>query len=68
LKIRFFITMPKSIAPFPYPPALLGQALFPRVKENGMADVFISYSRKDKAFVQTLHEALGAREREPWID
>jgi hypothetical protein len=33
-----------------------------------MADVFISYSRKDKAFVQRLDEALRQRGREAWID
>ena len=33
-----------------------------------MADVFISYSRRDKAFVQRLHEALKARGREAWVD
>lgn len=29
---------------------------------------FISYSRKDSAFVRRLHEALIARGREPWVD
>lgn len=33
-----------------------------------MADVFISYSRKDKAFVQRLEEALKQRERKAWVD
>ncbi|MBW4692913.1 MAG: TIR domain-containing protein [Lyngbya sp. HA4199-MV5] len=33
-----------------------------------MSDVFISYSRKDKAFVQTLHTALQAHHRDTWID
>ena len=33
-----------------------------------MADVFISYSRKDKDFVRDLHEALAARERDTWVD
>ena len=33
-----------------------------------MADVFISYSRKDKDFVQRLDEALKKREREAWVD
>ena len=33
-----------------------------------MADVFISYSRKDKAFVQRLDEALQQHEREAWVD
>ncbi|MGH2412874.1 MAG: TIR domain-containing protein, partial [Microcystaceae cyanobacterium] len=33
-----------------------------------MTDVFISYSRKDKIFVQTLHDALKASHRETWVD
>lgn len=33
-----------------------------------MPDVFISYSRKDKTFVQSLHEALSAHNREAWVD
>jgi tetratricopeptide (TPR) repeat protein len=33
-----------------------------------MADVFISYSRKDKGFVRRLDEALKSRKREAWID
>jgi len=33
-----------------------------------MSDVFISYSRKDKAFVERLHDALKAQDRETWID
>ncbi|HEY9619682.1 MAG TPA: TIR domain-containing protein [Crinalium sp.] len=33
-----------------------------------MSDVFISYSRKDKDFVKTLHEALGAHNRDTWVD
>jgi len=33
-----------------------------------MADVFISYSRKDKDFVRRLHESLTAHERDTWID
>lgn len=33
-----------------------------------MADVFISYSRKDKAFVQQLQQALEAAKRDVWID
>jgi len=33
-----------------------------------MADVFISYSRKDKAFVQRLDAALQERKREAWVD
>jgi WD40 repeat protein len=30
--------------------------------------IFISYSRKDTAFVRRLHEALAARQRETWVD
>ncbi len=33
-----------------------------------MTDVFISYSRKDKDFVQHLHEAIVAEGRETWVD
>ncbi|UBF26897.1 CHASE2 domain-containing protein [Kovacikia minuta CCNUW1] len=33
-----------------------------------MTDVFISYSRKDKEFVRTLHTALKADQRETWVD
>ena len=33
-----------------------------------MADVFISYSRKDKEFVHGLHQALEARDRDAWVD
>ncbi|MEO6567771.1 MAG: toll/interleukin-1 receptor domain-containing protein, partial [Opitutaceae bacterium] len=33
-----------------------------------MADVFISYSRKDSAFVKRLDEALTSRGRKTWVD
>jgi TIR domain/Eukaryotic translation initiation factor eIF2A len=33
-----------------------------------MADVFISYSRKDKDFVKALHAALTQQNRETWVD
>ena len=33
-----------------------------------MADVFISYSRKDAAFVRRLSDALEQRQREAWVD
>src|SRR5207253_10852124 len=33
-----------------------------------MADVFISYSRKDIDFVRHLLEALAARNRKAWVD
>ncbi|MBW4695571.1 MAG: CHASE2 domain-containing protein [Lyngbya sp. HA4199-MV5] len=33
-----------------------------------MADVFISYSRKDKKFVESLYAALNANKRDIWVD
>src|SRR5881409_3619155 len=33
-----------------------------------MADIFISYSRKDKDFVHRLDESLKSRGREAWVD
>ncbi len=33
-----------------------------------MADLFISYSRTDKPFVQRLHAALAGRQRDVWVD
>ncbi|WNZ45770.1 toll/interleukin-1 receptor domain-containing protein [Leptolyngbya boryana CZ1] len=33
-----------------------------------MTDVFISYSRKDKLFVERLHNALKDQGRETWVD
>lgn len=33
-----------------------------------MSDVFISYSRKDKVFVERLHHALETQGRDSWID
>ncbi|HEY9621736.1 MAG TPA: TIR domain-containing protein [Crinalium sp.] len=33
-----------------------------------MSDVFISYSRKDKAFVETLYAALEVHNRSTWVD
>jgi hypothetical protein len=33
-----------------------------------ISDVFISYSRKDKGFVERLHTALQAQGRETWVD
>ncbi|MCG8367481.1 MAG: TIR domain-containing protein, partial [Pseudanabaenales cyanobacterium] len=33
-----------------------------------MADVFVSYSRKDKEFVQILHEALSRSSYDAWVD
>ena len=33
-----------------------------------MADVFISYSRKDIQFAQRIHQELEARDCEPWAD
>jgi WD40 repeat protein len=33
-----------------------------------MSDVFISYAREDRAFVQRLHDALAAEGRQSWVD
>ncbi len=33
-----------------------------------MADVFISYSRKDSDFVRRLHDALSAEDKDVWVD
>ena len=33
-----------------------------------MADIFISYSRKDKAYIGRLHDALTRRQRVAWVD
>jgi hypothetical protein len=33
-----------------------------------MADVFISYSRRDKAFVRALCHALQAHNHQLWVD
>ncbi|MBD1867006.1 toll/interleukin-1 receptor domain-containing protein [Cyanobacteria bacterium FACHB-471] len=33
-----------------------------------MADIFISYSRRDKEFVRTLHQALSQSQRDTWVD
>ncbi len=33
-----------------------------------MADIFVSYSRKDIAFARILHQELNARDLETWID
>jgi tetratricopeptide (TPR) repeat protein len=33
-----------------------------------MTDVFVSYSRKDKTFVQKLHEALILNQKDAWVD
>ena len=33
-----------------------------------MTDVFISYSRKDKAFVQVLNQALANSKYDAWVD
>lgn len=33
-----------------------------------MTDVFISYSRKDKEFIQRLHQSLAALSRDVWVD
>jgi hypothetical protein len=41
-------------------------ANFPRVTPQN--DVFISYSRRDKAFVEKLDAALRSLNRDPWVD
>src|SRR5258706_3016919 len=33
-----------------------------------MTDVFISYSRRDSAFIHELFDALKVREKEAWVD
>ena len=33
-----------------------------------MSEAFISYSRKDKAFVKKLHEAFSQENRDIWVD
>jgi WD40 repeat protein len=33
-----------------------------------MSDVFVSYSRRDKPFVQRLHAALAEQKRDVWVD
>ena len=33
-----------------------------------MADVFISYSRRDQDFVRRIHEALASHDRDTWVD
>jgi len=33
-----------------------------------VADVFISYSRRDKEFVARLHEALDSHGKQAWVD
>ncbi len=33
-----------------------------------MADVFLSYSRRDRAFVEYLRAALEAAKRSVWVD
>ena len=33
-----------------------------------MADVFVSYSRKDGAFVHALYDVLAAAGRDVWVD
>lgn len=33
-----------------------------------MSQAFISYSRKDKAFVQKLQQALAEQKRDVWVD
>lgn len=35
---------------------------------HAMAEVFISYSRKDGSFVRKLDETLAAADRKAWVD
>ena len=42
--------------------------LYPGQRRNIMAQVFISYSRKDELFAQRLAEALAEQKRECWLD
>jgi hypothetical protein len=39
-----------------------------QAKGSARADVFVSYSRRDGAFVRKLHQALAAAGREVWVD
>jgi WD40 repeat protein len=36
--------------------------------KSGTANVFISYSRRNKAFVKRLYESLSQRQRQVWVD
>ena len=38
------------------------------LKEGFMSEVFISYSRRDKAFVKALHAKLTHQNRDTWVD
>lgn len=40
----------------------------PDLPPGSTPDVFISYSRRDKAFVQKLHDALRQGDRDLWVD
>ncbi|NEP60593.1 MAG: TIR domain-containing protein, partial [Symploca sp. SIO2G7] len=46
----------------------MGKAPLAPVDFLAMTDVFISYSRKDKAFVQVLNQALSSRKYDAWVD
>lgn len=39
-----------------------------QAKASARTDVFVSYSRKDAAFVRKFHDALAAARREVWVD
>jgi hypothetical protein len=54
---------------------MLTPGIFLRIKHGGvisledfMTEVFISYSRDDKAFVRQLFDALEKRGHEAWVD
>lgn len=53
--------MTQAVIPFDQSPAGLDATAYPN-------DVFISYSRKDKEFVQQLDAAFRQKDRDPWID
>ncbi len=52
----------------PTSPATVHSPTGGAVSELSRTDVFISYSRKDKAFVERLAAAFKHRNRDPWVD
>lgn len=40
----------------------------PNLPPGTMPDAFVSYSRRDKAFVQQLYQAFQSRDRDVWVD
>lgn len=50
-------------------PVSISDSSTPSIPEKCLAnDIFISYSRKDKAFVEQLDSVFRAHNRDPWID